>query len=197
MDIDMDTYKLSDDMDSVNDRKVAIVTDSVAQVPVELAQQLGITVVPLTVQIGRESYLDGVDLVLEDLYRRMRVEKILPTTSAPSPGQMEEVFQACLNAGLRSVMCITLSSKLSATYCVGCTVAEEMMADQPGCRIEVVDSKQGSIAQGFVVMAAAKAAAQGRSLSEVRRVADDAASRAGFVITLDTVSYTHLTLPTN
>lgn len=75
---------------------INIVTDSVAQVPAEIARQLGITIVPLTVQIDGQPYLDGIDLAPNELYRRMRNEKIFPTTTAPSIGQYWEAFRTCL-----------------------------------------------------------------------------------------------------
>jgi fatty acid-binding protein DegV len=91
MDITDNTQKAITD----SERNVAIVTDSVAQVPAEMARQLDITVIPFTVSIDGQLYLDGIDLKPTDLYRRMRLENILPTTTAASLGQYQQAWLVC------------------------------------------------------------------------------------------------------
>jgi DegV family protein with EDD domain len=171
------------------ERIVAIVTDSVAQVPAEIARQLAITAVPLTVQIDGQPYLDGVDLKPAELYRRMRLEKVMPTTTAPSLGQYQQAFEACLRAGVQAVLCVALSSKLSMGYSTACQAADMVRAEFPDRLIEVLDSRQATISQGFVAIAAARAAAEGKPLSEVMQVAREARQRAGFAATLETLEY--------
>jgi DegV family protein with EDD domain len=169
--------------------RVAVMTDSVAQVPPERAQRWGITIVPLGVTIGTEKYLDGVDLAPAELYRRMRIDKVMPTTSAPSLGQYLEACRACLRAGAQSVLYICLSSKLSTAYDVACQAAEMTRAEFPDRAIEVLDSRQGAISEGFIALAAARAAADDQPLESVVQRARDAMSRTALVVSLATLEY--------
>jgi DegV family protein with EDD domain len=172
-----------------SERNVAIVTDSVAQVPAEVARQLDITVIPFTVSIDGQPYLDGIDLAPKELYRRMRLENIMPTTTAPSLGQYQQAFEACLHAGAQAVLYVALSSKLSGGYSTACQAANIVKEEFPDRIIEVLDSQLATISQGFVAMAAARAAAQGKPLAEVRRAAEEANRRTGFAATLETLEY--------
>jgi len=168
---------------------VSIVTDSVAQVPEEIARQLKITVLPFSVNFGGKTYLDGVDLMPQELYRRMRIEKVLPTTAAPTVGQYLETFRSLLEAGARTILCVSLASKLSSGYSVAQMAAEQLRKEYPGCTIEVFDSRKATISQGFVAIAAARAAAEGKSLSEVIRITSEASYRSGFAASLETLEY--------
>ena len=185
-------------MDKANDNSktntnpepiVAIVTDSVAQVPAEIAKQLGITVIPFTVHVDGQLYLDGIDLAPKELYRRMRLEDIMPTTAAPSLGNYQQTFEACLQAGAQAVLDVALSSKLSAGYSTARHAANLVREEFPDRIIEVLDSEQATITQGFVAMAAARAAAQGKPLAEVWQAAEAAKQRSGFAATLETLEY--------
>jgi DegV family protein with EDD domain len=169
--------------------RVAVVTDSVAQVPSEAADRLGINIVPLVVAIGGRRYLDGIDLAPAELYRRMRTEKIVPTTSSPSIGQYLEAFGACLRAGVEAVLHVSLSSRLSTAHDTARQAAKMAQAEFPGRTIEVLDSRQGAIPQGFIAMAAARAAARGLPLEQVRRKAAEAISRTALVVSLETLEY--------
>lgn len=172
-----------------SEQNVAVVTDSVAQVPAEVARELDISVIPFTVSIDRQAYLDGIDLAPQELYRRMRLENILPTTTAASLGQYQQAFEARLSAGAQAVLYVGLSSKLSSGYNTACYAAKMVQEDFPDRTIEVMDSQLATISQGFVVMAAARAAKQGKSLAEVRRAAEEAKQRVGFAATLETLEY--------
>lgn len=169
--------------------EVAVITDSVAQVPTEMAQKLGITVVPLTVQIDGRPYLDGIDLAPLELYRRMRRENIMPTTTAPSLGQYQQAFLSRLQDGAQAALCVALSSKLSMGYNTACEAAKMVQDEFPDRHVQVLDSRQATISQGFVAIAAARAAAEGKPLPEVRRAAEEAKRRVGFAATLETLEY--------
>jgi len=165
------------------------VTDSVAQVPAEVARELDISVIPFTVSIDRQPYLDGIDLAPHELYRRMRLENIMPTTAAPSLGQYLQAFEACLRAGAQTVLYVALSSKLSSGYSTACHAAKMVQEEFPDRIVEVMDSQLATISQGFVAMTAARAAKQGKPLAEVKQVAEDAEQRVGFAATLETLEY--------
>lgn len=168
---------------------VAVVTDSVAQVPPEVSNELGITVIPLTVTIGAQSFRDGMDLALDEFYRRMRIEKITATTAAPTPMHYREAFEARLQAGAQAVLCLTLSGKLSSSYVHACLAAEQVRTAYPDQAVEVLDTRTVTVAEGFVVMAAARSAAEGKRLPEVLQAAEDACRRVMFVAALDTLEY--------
>lgn len=90
-----------------------VLTDSVAQVPTEIARQLTITIIPFTVNVNDQPYLDGIELKQTELYRRMHLESILSTTPAASLGQYQQDYAACLRPGAQAVLCVALSSNLS------------------------------------------------------------------------------------
>jgi DegV family protein with EDD domain len=167
----------------------ALITDSVAQVPEELARQLGITVVPLSVQIEGVPYRDGVDLNLSELYRRMREEKILPTTIAPTPVEFEQAMRGCLSSGAQAVLCITISSRLSSSYTSACLAANLLRENHPERTIEVFDSLTAAAAEGSIVLAAARRAALGDSLQAVLEAARAARGRTGLVASFETLEY--------
>jgi len=185
MDITDNTQKAITD----SDRNVAIVTDSVAQVPAEMARQLDITVIPFTVSIDGQLYLDGIDLAPQDLYHRMRLENVMPTTTAASLGQYQQAFEACLHAGAQAVLYVALSSKLSSGYSTACHAAKMVQEEFPDRIVEVLDSQFATMSQGFMVMAAARAAKQGKPLAEVRRAGEEAKRRVGLAATLETLEY--------
>jgi DegV family protein with EDD domain len=168
---------------------VAIVTDSVAQVPAEIARQLDITVIPFTVSIDGQLYLDGIDLAPQELYHRMRLENVMPTTTAASLGQYQQAFEACLHAGAQAVLYVALSSKLSSGYSTACHAAKMVQEEFPDRIVEVLDSQFATMSQGFMVMAAARAAKQGKPLAEVRRAGEEAKRRVGLAATLETLEY--------
>ena len=175
---------------TMNERsKVTVVCESVAMIPDQVAKQLGIPIVPFTVNVNGKSYLDGINLQPAELYRRMRVEDILPTTTAASLGSYRDTFRASIQAGASSILCVALSSRLSAGYSTACEAAKLVQAEFPDCTIAVMDTLHVTSSQGFVAIAAAKAAAEGKSLAEVRQVAEEACTHVGFFITLETLDY--------
>jgi DegV family protein with EDD domain len=168
---------------------VAIMADSVAQVPTDIARQLDITVIPFIVNIDGRPYYDGAGLVLSELYRRMRLEKIMPTTSAPPPVTYQEAFRARLQAGAQALVCITLSRKLSSGYNNACLAAEQVRDEHRDRVIEILDSKQATLAEGFIAIAAARAAQNGKPVGEVLQAAQATARHVGLAAALETLDY--------
>ena len=164
---------------------VKIVTDSVSDLPSQVAQELGITVVPLNVSFGTEVYRDGIDLTAEQFYERLAHSKTLPVTSTPSSGTFAEAYDK-LAEETNEILVITLSSKLSATYEVALQSVGLMKRK---CRVEVVDSQWAVMAQGFIVMAAARAAQTGASFDEVLDIIHRNISRVDFRGAFDTPEY--------
>ena len=145
---------------------VRIVTDSASDVPARLAGQLGITVVPLMVRFGEKVYRDGIDLTAEKFYVRLVSSKLMPVTSVPPPLAFAETYDR-LAEETDEILAVIASSKLSGTYEVA---RQSIGLMKKKCRVEVVDSRWGAMAEGFVVMKAAEAAWAGAGLDEVMKV---------------------------
>lgn len=165
---------------------IAIVTDSTSDIPPHLAHELGVAVVPLSVIFGEEAYKEGVDITPDLFYERLQSAKDLPTTSAPSVGDFLQTYREALKT-TNEIVSIHLSSKLSATYDAACQAAVQL-ADE-GARIDVVDSQSISVGMMFLTVAASKAAREGASLEEIRKLIDNMTPRLRIYIVLDTLEY--------
>ncbi len=166
---------------------VRVVTDSTADLSKDQARALGISVVPLTVQFGEEVYRDGVDLESAEFFSKLATTKVMPTTAAPAPGLFEETYRQLIREGADGILSIQLSSKLSATYSSAVQGAEPLK-DQ-SVPIEVVDSRSVSGGIAIPVMAAARAAREGKSLAECKTIAEDMLARMNIYAVLDTLEF--------
>lgn len=163
---------------------VRIVTDSTSDLPPGLAQELEITVVPCNVHFGQETFLDGVELDTDSFYSRLVKESQLPTTSQPSPGNFLKVYSGLVEAG-HQVVSVHVSSTLSGTLNSAMQAKEQL----PGAVVEIVDSRQVSLALGLAVTAAARAAKDGASLEDTLSVTRQALGQVQFFALLDTLEY--------
>ena len=122
------------------EKHVRVIADSVGQVPADLARDLDIPVIPYAVMIQGVSYLDGVDLQPDTLYQRMRVEKVIPKTSAPSPGLYIKALLDCINKGAKFILLVCVSSNLSGAYNIACKAVDLVREEHPdidiGCSIQ-------------------------------------------------------------
>jgi DegV family protein with EDD domain len=143
--------------------KIAIITDTDASLPMALAAEYGIYLVPINVHFGEECLESCFEINEVELFERVDREQKMPTTSAPTPGKFIEVYQQAFEDGADEVICFCVSSEVSATYGVAQT-AREHLADRP---ITVVDTRNISMGQGFMVLEAAKAARAGASREAV------------------------------
>ncbi|MFH1662623.1 MAG: DegV family protein [Chloroflexota bacterium] len=164
---------------------VKIVTDSTSDITSDLAQELGITVIPLTVFFGHESFLDRVEISTDDFYRRLANESIFPTTTQPAPSAFVDVYDK-LAEETDEILTIVISNKLSGTY-QSATNAKSMVSNK--CRIEVIDSQKVAMGFGLIVIAAAQAAQAGASLKEVTDLVNKSISRSHIVIYFETLKY--------
>ena len=163
--------------------KIVIVADSAADLPKELCLDLGIITVPLYVNWSGESFKDGVDLVPETFYPRLKVEKELPQTSQPTPGDYLELFNKLLAEG-KEILCLTISSGLSGTYSSAIT-ARGLLEDKD--RVEVVDTLAASIGEGMIVLEAARLVKEGLSLAEIIPQLKEKISRLRSIFTINTL----------
>src|SRR5947208_5324139 len=143
---------------------IRVVTDSACDLPKQVAADLGIVVVPLTVRFGSTELVDGVDLTPEEFWARCARSPALPETAAPSPGAFEETFRKLLADGAEGVVCVNLSSAMSATIQAAKMAAKEVADDLP---VRIVDSRSVSLGQGQIAMAGARMAIEGRGLDDV------------------------------
>jgi DegV family protein with EDD domain len=169
--------------------KIGIVTDSVAQLPLEIAEQYDIGVIPFSIIIENESYLDGIDIQASELYQRMRTEEIIPRTSQPSLGEYANFFRQRFEEGCDSVCYLTLSEKLSGGFSTASKAAHLLTEEFPDHRIAVVDSGTATVAQGFLAIQAALAVRQGAALDELVHLVHQNKREVGFIAMLDTLYY--------
>lgn len=166
---------------------VRIVTDSIADLPSEIVAELGITVVPLIISFEGREYRDGVDLTAAQFYDRLKTSPDMPRTSVPPPSAFLQAYEK-LAGETGEILVITLTSGLSGTYEVA---RQSRTALRKRVRIEVLDSRTATMAEGFVVLKAAQAARAGASLSQVMRVAQDTIPRTALLASFDTLKYLH------
>jgi len=163
---------------------VAVVTDSASDLPADLAAANGITIVPLSIRFGDEELVDGRDLTPAQFWAKCAASSVLPETSAPSPGAFEAAFRAAADAGAAGVVCVNLSSKLSATIQAAQAAATAVEGTIP---VRVVDSRSVTMGLGMIVLAAARAGATTDDVDAVAAVAGEQAGRMKVYGTLDTL----------
>jgi DegV family protein with EDD domain len=164
---------------------VAIVTDTDCSLPLSLTESLSVIQVPIHIHFDNETMDACADIDDESLFERVEKSGKLPTTSAPSPGEFSQAYQQAFDAGFDSVVCICVSSAVSATHSAAVNAADLL----PEKEIEVVDSNSLSLGQGFMVLAAAEAAQSGASTAEVVAQVKDTGERAYLFASLSTLKY--------
>lgn len=168
---------------------VRIVTDSTADLPTDVAQELGIAVVPLRVFFGDDSYLDGVELDNDGFYEKLAASKDLPTTSQPAPAAFQEVYQRLIDEGAEAILSIHLSSKLSGTYQAACTARDALLEGVSQFPLVLLDSQSISIGMNYAILNAARMAKEGKSLAELQAYVEDTLARSSVLAVLDTLEY--------
>lgn len=164
---------------------VKIVTDSVSDISPAIADELGITVVPLNVVFGSEIYRDGIDLTTDEFYEKLRHSQRLPTTSTPPLQTFIEVYDR-LAEETDEILVITIARKLSAT---GESALKAIESMDRKCRVEVLDSQLAIMAEGLLVITAAKAARDGASLDDILKSAEWDIPRIQTRMAFDTLEY--------
>jgi DegV family protein with EDD domain len=152
---------------------VRIVTDSACDLSDELVTKLNVLVVPLTIRFGEEEFEDRRQLSPEEFWQRTQGKGALPETAAPAPGAFIAAFQQAADEGADSVLCLAISSKVSATYASAVTAADTFTA----IPVRVVDTLSMTMGQGLLVIAAAEEAAAGATLDELVTASEGRTSR--------------------
>jgi DegV family protein with EDD domain len=168
--------------------KVGIVTDSTNCLPPELIREHQIRVVPVGMVIDGKPYRDLVDITLGEFNQMAAGFKKQPTTTAGNPSDFMDVFKEFAKS-TDSIVCILVSKALTATQESAYQAKRMIRAEHPELNIEIIDSKTSAGALGFIVLEAAKAASQNKSLKEVVAVAQDMVLRVVYLAALDTLKY--------
>ncbi len=164
---------------------VKIVTDSGADLPDQLAKELGITVVPIYVRFGEEVYRDRVSISEDEFYERLTHDPVHPSTTQPGPQDFLEAYQK-LSADADGIVSIHISGKLSGT-CNSALMARDML--ETGCPVEVVDSEMLTMSLGLIVIAAAEMAKAGESMDKIVEWVKQAIPKTYLFALLDTLEY--------
>ena len=163
--------------------RIRVVTDSACDLSPAMAEEHGIVVVPLTIRFGSEEFTDGSAIPPDEFWARCATSPVLPETSAPAPGAFQAAFLAAADDGCDGVVCITLSSGVSATYQAARTAAD-LVADR--IPVRVVDTQRVTMGQGLMVLDAAELAATGATLDEVVARVEDMMPRTTSCGVVDT-----------
>jgi DegV family protein with EDD domain len=166
--------------------KVALVTDSTANIPDEYLDQYNIRVAPQILVWGDEIYQDGVDIQSTEFFERLSTAKVMPTTSQASPQSFHNIYQELLEQD-HSILTVLISKELSGTL----ASARQARDDFPGTPIEIIDSRTTAMAMGYIVLLAARAADKGASLQECKALAEAARDNTGVLFTVDTLEFLH------
>jgi DegV family protein with EDD domain len=165
---------------------VRIVTDSACDLPKALLDEHRIEVVPLSIRFGDEEFTDGVDLSTADFWKRCAASPRLPSTAAPSPGAFQSVYVRLADEGADGVVCVTMSSAISATH-QSAVLAADAVKDR--VTVRVVDSRFVTGAEGLLALEAATLAASGAGVDEVAQHTTSRVPSAHLIGTLDTMDH--------
>jgi DegV family protein with EDD domain len=143
--------------------RIKIVTDSTADLPIELAEECGITIVPLYVRFGDQTYRDRIEITEDEFYKRLLTDPIHPNTSQPTPQDFVDVYRK-LSKDTDGILSIHISNKLSGTY-NSALQAKEIVSSE--CKVEVVDSEMVSMGLGLLAVEAATLADSGKELLQI------------------------------
>ena len=168
--------------------KIALVTDSSAYIPNELSKAYGITVVPLVLIWGDQTYRDGVDIQPDEFYARLKTAKVLPTTAQVPMLDMQRTFQELIDQDFE-VLGIFISANLSGTWQSVLQAREALGSSKE--KVHVIDSNATAMAMGFPVLAAARVAEQGVSIKECIAIAEEACRHVGVYFVVETLEFLH------
>lgn len=164
--------------------KIKIITDSTADLSQELYDKYDIEVLPLLINFGDDSYLDGVEINPEEVFRRIEKDNVLPTTAQVIPTRFEETYKKYLDEGYK-IISIHMSSAMSGTYQSACIAKNSLESDN----IVVIDSQKVTSALGILVLKAAKLREKGLSLNEIEREINKCRDKVKASIVFESLEY--------
>jgi DegV family protein with EDD domain len=166
--------------------KVTLVADSTTYLPEEYIAKYNVRVAPCMVIWGEEELRDGIDIKPDAFYERLSTTDVMPTTTQPTPADFESIYRELLDAG-KEILVVTISHKLSGTF----SSAEQAKAVFPDAQITIIDSLTASLATGWAIIMAARAAENGASLEECTAVAQKCLDQSNLFFLVDTLEFLH------
>lgn len=166
--------------------RIRVLTDSACDLPEEIARQLDIDIVSLTIRFGDEEFTDRVDLTPTEFWAKCKKSKTLPETAAPSPGAFQHAYERAKSDGCDGVIVLSISAVLSATNQSAQLAAASVASEIP---VRIVDTKAVSMAQGLLALEIGELARTGASLDELVERAEILKSKVGIVAMLDTLEH--------
>ena len=163
---------------------IRIVTDSSCDLPQNVADALGIVIVPLSIRFGDDEYIDRTTITTDRFWQLCSSSKELPQTAAPSPGQFQEAFRGLKGQGATGIVVISLSSSLSFTMQSAVNAAKEMQGE---IDVRVVDSRNASLGVGLIAVECAERARSGASIDDIEQLANSLVPRTHVFGALDTL----------
>jgi len=170
----------------MSEKHIGLITDSTCDIPRSLVEQYHITVVPLHVIWGDETFQDRVDMTPKAFYRRLTEDSGYPSTAHPTPDGFLATYERAIEEGAEEIVVISISSELSSAFQAASQAAT--MIDHP---VHVFDSKGTTMSLGWQVLAAARAREAGGDASVMLRAADEVRRRVALYVSLDTLEYLH------
>jgi DegV family protein with EDD domain len=171
---------------NMSGEKIVVITDSSASLPDRIMEGLDLRVIPLWLIWDNETFQDGVDILPQAFYSRLRNSSTLPSSTQPSVQEFVDFFQVC-KKDAEAIVCVLASSKISGTVDSALS-AKELV---PDLTIRVIDSAFSAMGQGFIAVAAARAAAAGQSINEVVLTAERMRDAVNLLFVVDTLEYLH------
>jgi len=165
---------------------ICVVTDSACDLSASLAEDRGVRVVPLTIRFGTEEFVDRDELSTKEFWDRVITGSQTPETAAPAPGAFQQAFLDAHDGGATEVVCITISSGLSATYQAACTAAETVADRIP---VRVVDSLTVTLGEGILVQAALDMIGSGQDVDHVVDSLEDMKKRTHVYGVFESLDY--------
>ncbi len=171
-------------------RKVGVVADTAASIPEDLIKEYGIAMVPLITVFEDKSYRDGVDLKeASQLFDLVYKADKFPSSSAPPPADYLGLYRKLAQDKMEGIISVTISTGLSVCFDAATQAKEMAQKELPGVRVEVFDSRTTVGGFGLIVLAAARAAAEGKDLDQVVKAASEARDKLSCIVLFDTLSY--------
>ncbi|MBN2240625.1 MAG: DegV family protein [Dehalococcoidales bacterium] len=165
-------------------KKIAVVTDSIACIPPEIQEKYEILIAPCYVIWDKVQYRDGIDMTSREAYARLRTSESVPTTTSAIQGEYIKIFES-LQGKVDGIVTVTVTGGMGASY-TSALAAKEIVPETP---IQVIDSRNSYLAQGFMAIAGAKVAQAGGSLEEVSQAVEEVVSKARTFWYVDTLEY--------
>lgn len=165
---------------------IALMADSTCDIPAELIQQYNIIVIPQMVIWGEQTYRDRLDITPETFYERLAKDKLIPSTTLPSPAEFEQVYKDSIANGAKEIIIFTVSAAMSGTFQAAQQVGERMEIP-----VHVIDSKGPTMSLGWQVLAAARGREAGATVQEMIAAADKVREKLVQIVCLDTLEYLH------